>query len=146
MRRRIVALASALVLAAAPVALAGPSGSVTATVRVQPLVVTLALEPSTANVGASIQARSTITNNSESSSLAVRVELRLDPVGVVVKSSAGHDALTIRPGRNVSAKWTLCGRTPGSYVVLARVTVGDTEVESPARLLTIRPNPKGSCK
>jgi hypothetical protein len=75
----------------------------------------------------------------------VVVELRFDPVGVVVKSITGKTTFTLKPGKATTVTWNLCGRAAGTYVLLARAQTGGAFVDSPARLLTIRAGPK-TCK
>jgi CARDB protein len=140
--KRALAVGLALVLATAPAALAASTGSVRGAVRIVPITVGLVLDPSTAVVGASIKAKATVTNAAAASSATFRLELRLDSAGVVIKSGGNHGLITLKPGRSTTVTWNLCGRTAGTYVVLARAEIDGTFVDSPARLLTIRPGSK----
>ena len=143
--KRVVVAWLALVLATAPVALASSSGSVRGAVRIVPITVGLVLDPTSAAVGASVKAKATVTNAAATGSATFRLELRLDSAGVVVKSGGNNGSITLKPGRSTTVTWNLCGRAAGTYVVLARAEIGGVFVDSPARLLTIRPGPK-TCK
>jgi len=143
--RRALAFALVVVLAAAPVALGASSGSVRGAVRIVPITVGLVVDPSSAAVGAAVHAKATIVNASPSVTASVVVELRLDPVGVVVKSVTGKTSFTLKPGKSSTVTWNLCGRAAGTYVLLARAQTAGVFVDSPARLLTIRAGPK-TCK
>jgi hypothetical protein len=143
--RRVLALSLVVVLAAAPVALAGSSGTVRGAVRIVPITVGLVVEPTSAVIGAAVHAKAIVVNASASVTAAVRVELRLDRLGVVVKSETGKSSFTLKPGRSTTVSWNLCGKVAGTYVVLARAETEGVSVDSPARLLTIRAGPK-TCK
>ena len=143
--RRAVALALVVVVAWVPIALAASSGSVRGAVRIVPITVGLVVEPSSALTGVAVHAKATVVNASGSVTAAVRVELRIDRAGVVVKSETGKTSFTLKPGKSTSVSWNLCGRAAGTYVVLARAETDGVFVDSPARLLTIRAGPK-TCK
>ena len=143
--RRVLVLALVVVLASAPVALAASSGTVRGAVRIVPITVGLVVDPSSAATGVAVHAKATVVNASASVTAAVRIELRLDRVGVVVKAETGKTSFTLKPGKSTTVSWNLCGRVPGSYVVLARAETDGVFVDSPARLLTIRSGPK-TCK
>jgi hypothetical protein len=143
--RRALALSLAVVLAVAPVALASSSGTVRGAVRIVPITVGLVVEPSSAAIGAAVHAKATVVNASASVTAAVRVELRIDRAGVVVKSETGKTSFTLKPGKSTAISWNLCGKVAGTYVVLARAETAGVFVDSPARLLTIRAGPK-TCK
>ncbi len=51
----------------------------------------------------------------------------------------------IKAGKNAVVSWSVCGRLPGTYVLLARVTLDGASIDSPARLLTITPGGKKPC-
>jgi len=146
--KRIVAVGLALVLVAAPasIALAATSGSVRGAVRIVPITVALALDPSSAAVGAPVKAKATVTNVAPSGSATFTVELRLPASGVVIKGGGTGGALVLKAGKATTITWNLCGQTAGSYVLLARAAVVGTHVDSPARLLTVTANAKGKCK
>ena len=143
--RRVLVLALVVVLASAPVALAASSGTVRGAVRIVPITVGLVVDPSSAATGVSVHAKATVVNASASVTAAVRVELRLDRVGVVMKAETGKTSFTLKPGKSTAVSWNLCGRVAGTYVVLARAETEGVFVDSPARLLTIRAGPK-TCK
>ncbi|HEX5012931.1 MAG TPA: hypothetical protein VFV72_02140 [Candidatus Limnocylindrales bacterium] len=143
--RRALALGLVVVLTWAPIALAASSGSVRGAVRIVPITVGLVVEPSSAATGASVRAKAMVVNASTSVTASVRLELRLDRVGVLVKAEAGKTSFTLKPGKSTTVSWNLCGRVAGTYVVLARAETEGVFVDSPARLLTIRAGPK-TCK
>ena len=148
MVRRIVAIALALVLATTPftVALAASSGSVRGAVRIVPITVALALEPSSAAVGAPVKARATVTNVAASGSASFTLELRIPAAGILVKGGGVAGAIVLKAGKSSTVTWNVCGQAPGSYVLLARAAVVGTHVDSPARLLTVTASAKGKCK
>lgn len=76
---------------------------------------------------------------------SVVVELRVDIEGLRIRSS-NSQTVSVQAGKDVSVRWQACGAAAGSYVVVARATIGGAHVDSQARLLTIGvANRKASC-
>ena len=73
------------------------------------------------------------------------ITLRADETGIRIRSDISRSTRRLGPGKAWSVAWTLCGRTPGAYVILAAVRLGETTVESPGRLLVITPGSGSSC-
>jgi hypothetical protein len=138
-RTRLVALALAVGLVLAPggkhVSAAG--GSVAATVQVAAVTVDLALSTSDTRVGEMLQARAIVTNAGSGVVGPISVELRVDHEGIALRGAPARALAQVKPGKNGVVLWAICGRVPGSYLLLVRATVDGTAIDSPARLLTI---------
>jgi hypothetical protein len=72
------------------------------------------------------------------------VALRLDPMGLAISGANPRDVLRFKAGRTDDVTWSLCGRGPGSYLVLAQATVNGAMAESSARILRVE-NGRSSC-
>jgi hypothetical protein len=150
-RSRIAAILAAVMVATgpagAPVRAADPGAaerSVSARLAVSPLLVSLELEAASAAIGASVKARARILNAGPATVRNVVVSLRIEEAAFAVRG--GRQTIgQIQTGRTVSVGWTLCGRLPGAYLVLAQATLDGAAIESPAVLLTIRPGTKTNC-
>ena len=141
---RVRAVAAALLLLASQVAPASGTG-VAARVRSSPIEVSLTLSAAAANVGDRVQVQATVSNLTRSTIASVVVELRVDIEGLRIRSS-NSQTVSVQAGKDVSVRWQACGAAAGSYVVVARATIGGAHVDSQARLLTIGvANRKASC-
>jgi hypothetical protein len=121
---------------------AGPPA--TAHVRANPLVISLSLSKSTIKVGQTVQAKASVTNLGKVTLTTIDVELRVDPRAA--RLAPAHQSIArLKAGQSSMAMWSLCGGTPGTYVVLARATSAGSSVDSPAMLLTITAGSKKSC-
>jgi hypothetical protein len=147
MMARAAALVAAVLLTclqAGPTS-AGGSGGVAGRVRASPISVSLALSTSTARVGDKVQAQASVANLTKAALTSVVVELRVDLAGLRIKPP-NSQALSVKAGRTATGKWSVCGMVPGSYVIVARATVGGIAVDSPGHVLTVTPaNRKSSC-
>jgi subtilase family serine protease len=144
-----LALAPAVVAVVLAVATAGSinaeSASISASVRVVPLVITLDLSTMEARVGDAVKARATITNAGQTRVSNVTAELHLDASAVNVRGSLVVTIARLQPGHAASVSWTLCPTVTGNFIVLARATVDGASVESEARLLTVAGQRRRGC-
>lgn len=140
MRVRSAAIATAVLVLASnvpPVHVAPVSAAdVSAHVRSSPIEISLALSIASAAVGHRVQVQTTVSNLTRSALASLVVELRVDVEGLRIKPS-DPQSISVKAGKDVSVRWLVCGVAPGSYVIVARATVGDQHVDSPARLLTV---------
>jgi uncharacterized repeat protein (TIGR01451 family) len=118
--------------------------TVTARLDVSPLVIRLELDAATARVGESVRARVRVTNAGPATVRDVDVSLRLDATAFVVRG-ARQTLSQLQSGRTATVGVTLCGRLPGTYLVLAQATLDGVTIESPASLLTILPGSGKRC-
>ena len=133
----------AIVVAALCLVTPALNASVVGHVIVDPLDVSIALSSGEVAIGKIVRTTVSIRNRSTTTVTQLSGELRADPTGVVVERLSGNGVVTLKGGKSVKAEWTLCGRVPGTYVVLARVTgrlpAGAFASESPAVLLRVVP-------
>ena len=140
---RLAALATALLLAA-PGPTAAGSASIAAHVRASPLGVALELSASIVTTGQSIKATAKVTNNGVTTVKSIQVELRGDPVGLAFR--AGNVSIgQLKPGKSALATWSVCGRSAGAYVLLARVTFEGVSIDSPARMFLVQGGGRKTC-
>ncbi len=144
-RSRFAAALVVTTLLAAPVVLAGSEATVTGRVRVSPLTLLLELSTANATVGQTLQAQATVSNVGSSAIRDIQVELRVDPDGLRVNKGI-VDLAKIRAGNSAVVSWAVCARVAGAYVLLARATAGGASIESPARVMTIAPGGRRSCR
>ena len=149
MRRRphrISASVISVVLAlAVPNGIRADTASVTATVQVGAVLISLDLSASEATLGHPIRARATVTNVGDATLSDIAVELRSDADGIRIRGAEGQVIARLRAGRHETLSWTLCGRQVGSYVLLARVTVGGLSLDSEARVVSVLSDKAGKC-
>jgi hypothetical protein len=143
-RRILVLLIGMVLLGTAPAVSAAGGGSISSQVHAFALLVSLDLSAASATVGQTVQARATVSNVGKTLVKKVTVELRFDPVGLRI-GKATIDIAQIKPGKSAVVSWSVCGRVVGTYVLLARVTLDGTSIDSPARLLTITSGGKKTC-
>jgi len=153
MRRTLLAmLATAFVfqLPGGDFAEAGDSAEVTATVRANPVSVTLFLSSATISVGWETSAVAQVDNAGPSPLTDVSVTLHVQPDGVAAVD--GFDRLlgVIGSTETASTTWDLCGLLPGNYVLLARATAtmadgAVVETDSNARLLEVTARGRKPC-
>lgn len=131
----------ALVVAALCLMTPALNASVVGRVLVDPLDVSIALASGEVAVGKTVRATVSVRNASTITVTQLSDELRADPAGVVVARIGGQGLGSLRSGKSVKAEWTVCGRLPGTYVILARVSgrlpAGVFASESPAVLLRV---------
>ncbi|HET7181291.1 MAG TPA: CARDB domain-containing protein [Candidatus Limnocylindrales bacterium] len=140
--------AAAMLLAVAVGGLASAdSTSLTATVRVADVVVSvrLAISSTSARVGDTVKATATVVNGGTSRIPTVTVSLRADTTGLRIRGADTIVLTSIAPGRPRTAQWTVCAVQPGTFVLLARVSVGGVSVDSPAVLLSVAGQRKKGC-
>ena len=141
----VQALAAVILAAATAGAVNAESSSIAASVRVQPLEITLDLSSATARVGDTVRAGATVTNVGPTRVSNVTIELRLDATGLGVRGGLTTLIARLQPGRSTTVSWNLCARQAGSYLILARATIDGVAVESEARLLTVSGQRKRGC-
>lgn len=139
----------ATVALAAPILSSDPaagadSGAVEARVVVSPLGVGLELRAGSVRVGETVRADARIDNLSSATLAGIVVVLRADPNGLSIKAPTVAIG-QLRPGKSKSVAWTICGAIPGSYVLLARVSLAGQSIDSPARVLTVLPGGRKAC-
>jgi hypothetical protein len=138
---------AALILVAlgllAGVARGGESESLSASVVASPLALSLTLSASQASVGDEVTATASATNLGSAPLSGVELELRVDPLGVVVGGGPKR-TVSIAGSSSSTASWPVCGLAPGSYVVLVSGKLGPVTVESAAQVLDVLPGP-GPC-
>jgi len=140
-RRGPTALVAVLVLGliGAQSAYGASARQVNGRVTAFPAIVSFVVSPTSAKVGVAVGAGATITNVGGSTLTSIVVELRADVGGLAV-NKASQSIAQLKPGKSATISWSVCGRTVGSYVLLARATIGTMSVDSPARVLTITAN------
>ena len=126
---------------------AAGSGSVTGSVTVaplNPLTVSLTLSSSSTSVGGSITANATVLNSGGSPVTDVEVVFTADP-NLTVLGGETRPLGTIPAGGSASTSWPVCALAAGGYVVVARVTAGPFQADSPGQLLNVSPG-AGQCQ
>jgi hypothetical protein len=118
-------------------------GTIDGRVLISPLALTLVISPPTIHVGDLASALVTASNQGVAPLGRISVRLRAAS-GLIVRGRQPQTILSLAPGGNGFVSWSLCGRTPGAYVVFAEASVGSLVVDSPARLVTVLAGP-GKC-
>jgi hypothetical protein len=149
MNRVLCALVLGALAVGVPSSQGADSGSVPATVIPSPLFVSLSLEPARIGPGQTARASATVTNLAPDRVRDLTLALRSDPPGVSVTGRNPRRFSSIAPGASATGEWTLCGRGPAGYVLVAearaRLPSGAVATgESAARVLTITGPP--SCR
>jgi hypothetical protein len=117
-------------------------GSIPATVVPSPLVVTLSLAPARIGPGQVSRATALATNLGRDRLRDAMLTLRSDPPGVSLTGRNPRRFSSLASGASATGEWTVCGRGPASYVLVAQargslpsgaVVTGESE----ARVLTI---------
>ena len=140
----LVVLIGVVLLGTAPAASAAGGGSIGGHVRPFQLLVSLDMSATRAQIGQVVQAHASVSNPGKTVVKKVTVELRFDPVGLRVPKALTVVA-QIKAGSSATTSWSVCGRVVGVYVLLARVTLDGTSVDSAARVLTITSGGKKAC-
>lgn len=144
--RRLSAVLLAMVVAAATAgSINAEATSITASVSVIPIAIALDLSTLNARVGEAVRVRATITNAGPTLVTNVTVELRVNTSGLRVRGGPTATISRLQPGRSAAVTWTVCPIQGGSYLVLARASVGEALIESDARLLTVAGQRKRRC-
>ena len=92
-----------------------------------------------------LQAQATVSNVGSSAIREIQVAFRVDPDGLRVNRGI-VDLAQVKAGKSAVVSWSVCARVAGTYVVLARATADGASLESPARVLTIAPSGRRSCR
>lgn len=138
----LVALALGALTVGVPGSRGVDTGTVAATVVPSPLVVALSLSRARIGPGQTSRAAATATNLGPDRVRDVTLGLRSDPSGLSVTGRNPRRFTSLATGTSSNAEWTVCGRGPASYVLVAQargklpsgaVATGESE----ARLLTI---------
>ena len=148
-RLRPLAIAASIALAVGTPLVAGPTdpvragdgGAVTGRVRAAQVMILLTTSSATSQVGGMVKAEARVTNLGATTLRSITVELRVDRIGLSVRDALATIS-QLKPGRAAIVTWSLCGAVAGSYVLLARVMVDETSIDSAARLLTVTPGRK----
>ena len=139
---RLVAVTLGLLAVGVPGSQGAGSGTAPATVVASPLFVTLSLTPSRIGPGQTSRVAATVTNLGPERIRDVRLTLRSDPTGLSVTGPNPRRLSTLAPQASATGEWTLCGRGPASYVLVAqahgRLPSGASATgESDAHVLTV---------
>jgi uncharacterized membrane protein len=145
--RRLGRIAAILfvVLVAAPVRVAADEASVAMVIRASPLRVALGLSTVSIPVGKTFQVKATVTNDGADPVRDIKVELRLDPVGLSVHKGSVRAISQIKAGKSAAVSWSVCATVPGSYVLLAQVDDDGATIESPARIVSVTGAGRRTC-
>ena len=100
------------------------SRSLIATILVDPLRVTLSLHANHVRAGSSDSATEALTNHGNTLLNSVSAVLQV-PSSVVVKPAGSQAIGTLAAGATKTAKWTLCAKVPGTYLVRAQASGQD---------------------
>ena len=100
------------------------SRSVIATILVDPLRVTLSLQANRVRAGSSDLAMEAVTNHGSTPLNNVAAVLQV-PSNVVVKPPGSQAIGTLPAGATKTARWTLCAKVPGTYVIRAQASGQD---------------------
>jgi len=144
---RAVVLATAVSMVASGAVAAAVDGASTGTldgrVLMSPITLTLEVTPASLAVGQVAAATVSLVNLGPVAISRIAVRLR-NATGLAVRGRQPQWIRLLAVGGSGSLSWSLCGRAPGSYLVFAEATLGAIVVDSPARLVTVRPGP-GRC-
>jgi hypothetical protein len=131
-------------------AAAQDSGSIDATVFVDPLGARIRIQPDHTQQGNNTAIRLTVTNAGPVPLASVTATLLIDPLGVRVEGERTIVLARLRSASSASHEWRVCGAAPGNYLAMVVVTSGDAEghsfrAETSALLLQVDPR-KGRAK
>jgi len=146
LRLLVILLLAAILALPAPAVLSAQSRSVDARLDVNPLRIDLAISTIQATVGQRVQVAASVTNLGPSRVSNIVVELRVATGGLRIQGSTVLSISRLQPGQETSVGWAVCGQSPGNYVLMARATVNDAAIDSPARLLTVIAGRQRGCK
>lgn len=139
---RAILLATAVALVTSGAGATAVDGAATGTVGgrvlVSPIAISLTISPTTVLTGEPATARATVTNLGPTRVGRISVRLRLAS-GLMIRGRQIQAIRRLPSGAAGSLLWSLCGRTPGAYLVIAEATLGTLVLDSPARLLTVNP-------
>ncbi len=129
---------------------ADDSAEVTATVRANPVSVTLSLQSPAIYVGWETSALADVGNAGPSPITDVSVTLHVQPDGVAAVDGFARLLGVIGSAQTASATWDLCGLLPGNYLLLARATAtmadgAIVETDSNAHLLEVTGRGRKPC-
>jgi hypothetical protein len=122
---------------------AAGSGSLTGSVRVNPLGVSLTLSATSTSVGGAVSATVTVVNGGSAAIANGTVVLVADP-NLAVSGGETRPIGTIPGNGSIQGLWPLCALKPGGYVVVALATVGPYQATSAAQVLNVSAGP-GQC-
>jgi hypothetical protein len=131
-------------------AAAQDSGSIDATVFVDPLSAKIRIQPDEIQQGNNATVRLTVSNAGLAPLASVTATLLIDPVGVRVEGQPTIVLARLRAASSASHEWRVCGASPGNYLAMVVVSSGDAEghlfrAETSALLLQVDPR-KGRAK
>jgi hypothetical protein len=134
--RRLALVCAVLAVSAASAAQAGDSGSITGRVLVNPLSVEVTRPDDPLRRGRWFRVVAQVTNGGATRLDGVAVTLARPPA-LLVQGPATQTIPRIPARASRRVYWEACSNTPGSYVVLARATVGPFSAESKGVLVQI---------
>lgn len=145
-RATLAALLAALAASLGGDARGASSGAVGAFVRANPLAVSLSLSDARVPAGSELTAFAAISNLGAESRSNVELTLRLDPTGLAVEGGELR-TMPVLPGNTTgTVSWTLCGVSPGAYLVMVRAESDEFAADSPAELLEVGTEVVGACE
>lgn len=129
-------LAAAFAAGIAHAATGPPAGTVSARVFVNPLSVAVLVPAQPVKAGRDFRIRAEVGNAGPVPVFAVPVTL-VAPSGLVLRDPATTSLARIDAGGTRVARWDVCARAAGGYVVLAQAGAGTSAVESLAEVVEI---------
>lgn len=140
-----LALAS-LAVGVVPGASGGGGEAVLATVSASPLCVALSLSDERLGPGETARAAASLYNLGTVPVRRVTIALRGDPGGFRVTGSNPDGVAALDGASSVSRGWTICGRGPATYVLVARAggelpSGAVANAESDARVVRVTGSP-----
>ena len=142
MSRALLALALGALAVGTPGSAEGCAESIPVSVIASPLTVTLSVLPAQIGRGRTARAVATVTNLGSRRVDHLTLALRSDQPRLGV---AGPDPVrlsSLAPGARATGRWTVCGRVPASYVLVAQArgslpSGATATAESEARTLAV---------
>lgn len=121
----------------------GEQGVVTATVKVNPLEVSLTVPASPVAVGEAFTVRATVENQGESRIRRPTATLQLPTAALEVRGPTIHRLRPLEPFGSRSTEWRLTAMETGSFVLMVTASGVDSSdrtlltAESDARMITV---------
>jgi hypothetical protein len=131
-------------LAAVASAAGSPSGTVQATVLVNPISVAVVVPPDPQKTGKDFRVRAEVTSSGASALQNVVVTL-LAAQALVLRDPVTQVLPSVMPAQVRSVKWDACTTSAGGYVLMARVSVGAFTTESSGQVVQVTSAKRASC-
>jgi hypothetical protein len=142
--RAALVLALGTALAAVASAAGSPSGTVQATVLVNPMSVAVVVPTDPQKTGKDFRVRADVTNSGASALQNVSVTL-LAPPALVLRDPVTQVLPSVMPAQVRSVKWDVCTTSAGGYVLMARASVGPFTTESSGQVVQVTSAKRASC-